>query len=90
MPSIFRRSKANQYKDNKSSGFAGIFRADSLQLRLVLFIAMSAIFFLFLKITERKIPHGLAPDSTEDTTAVSAPATPPTTRVPVLPPTRSK
>jgi hypothetical protein len=25
---------------------------------------MSAVFFLFLKMTERKIPNGLAPDTT--------------------------
>jgi len=35
-----------------------------LLLRVILFAAMSAVFFLFLKITERKIPRGLAPDST--------------------------
>jgi hypothetical protein len=90
VPSIFRRSKANQYKDNKSSGIAGIFHADSLQLRLVLFIVMSAIFFFFLKITERKIPRGLAADSTEDTTIVSTPATLPLTRAPAVPSNRSK
>jgi len=33
-------------------------------LRVIIFVAMSAIFFLFLKITERKIPHGIAPDTT--------------------------
>jgi hypothetical protein len=39
-------------------------RGDSPALRVLIFLAMSAIFFLFLKITERKIPRGLAPDST--------------------------
>ena len=36
-----------------------------MTLRLAIFVAMSLVFFLFLKITERRIPHGLVPDSTE-------------------------
>jgi hypothetical protein len=76
MAPIFRRSKARDYQDQKAGGIAGMLRADSFRLRLVLFIAMSAIFFLFLKITERRIPHGLVPDSTEDTVRVpQVPAT---------------
>ena len=39
-------------------------RSDSPALRILVFVAMSAIFFLFLKITEKKVPTGLVPDST--------------------------
>lgn len=45
-------------------------RTDSPLVRVLIFVLMSAIFFLFLKETERKIPSGLAPDTThsvEDT-----------------------
>ena len=63
---LFRRSKAFAYQD-RAPGLMGFLQADSWVLRLVLFAAMSMVFFLFLKITERKIPTGLAPDSTEDT-----------------------
>jgi hypothetical protein len=45
-------------------------RYDSTALRILIFVAMSAIFFLFLKVTSRKIPDTLAPDSTADTTQV--------------------
>lgn len=38
-------------------------------MRVIIFVAMSAIFFLFLKITERKIPNGLAPDTTLERSA---------------------
>jgi hypothetical protein len=74
LPSIFQRSKAHQYQDKKPGSIAGMLRVDSMRLRLMLFIAMSAIFFLLLKVTERKIPHGLMPDSTEDTSQVSVPS----------------
>jgi len=52
-------------------------RSDSPALRILVFVAMSAIFFLFLKITEKKVPTGLAPDSTaqqvsDDTVATHA------------------
>ena len=65
---LFRRSNVAQYKD-RAPGIAGLLRTDSPALRIVLFIAMSAVFFLFLKISSRKIPHGLAVDSTEDSVA---------------------
>ena len=61
---LFQRSKASAYQDRKS-GISALLRADSMTLRLVIFIAMSLVFFFFLKITERRIPHGLVPDSTE-------------------------
>jgi hypothetical protein len=67
---IFRRSKASDYKD-KPGGLVTMLRFDSTALRIVIFVAMSAIFFLFLKVTERKIPDTLAPDSASaDTTHV--------------------
>ncbi|MFI5201345.1 MAG: hypothetical protein ACHQNE_03050 [Candidatus Kapaibacterium sp.] len=44
-------------------------KRDSFLLRVIIFVAMSAIFFLFLKITERKIPHGIAPDTTLERSA---------------------
>ncbi len=65
---IFTRSKAADYKDVKPGGLAGLLRMDSILARLIIFAAMSAMFFFFLRITSRKIPHGLVPDSTEDTT----------------------
>ena len=74
MLSFFRRSKAHEYQDKTGGGVAGLLRADSLRLRLLLFVAMGAIFFLFLKITERKIPQGLAPDTTQDTAQVVTPS----------------
>ena len=52
---IFRRSAVSQYKD-KSGGLAGILHSDSTAVRLVVFLAMSAIFFLFL--VHREIDHG--------------------------------
>ena len=65
---IFRRSKVSDYKE-RSSGLIPMLRFDSTLLRILIFVAMSAIFFLFLKVTERKIPDTLAPDSTSaDTT----------------------
>lgn len=63
---FLRRSKISDYKD-RAPGVMGFLRADSTVLRIVLFLAMSVVFFLFLKITERKVPQGLVPDSTEDT-----------------------
>jgi hypothetical protein len=44
-------------------------RADSLVMRIVIFAAMSLVFFFFLKITEKKIPRGLVPDSTDSVPA---------------------
>ncbi|HZK75341.1 MAG TPA: hypothetical protein VFD13_00385 [Candidatus Kapabacteria bacterium] len=44
-------------------------KRDSFILRVILFVAMSALFFLFLKITERKIPQGVAPDTTYERSA---------------------
>jgi hypothetical protein len=61
---FFQRSKATAYKDRKS-GLGALLHADSMALRLAIFVAMSLVFFFFLKITERRIPHGLAPDTTE-------------------------
>jgi hypothetical protein len=61
---LFQRSKAAAYKDHKP-GLSGLLHADSFALRLAIFFAMALIFFFFLKITERRIPHGLAPDTTE-------------------------
>jgi hypothetical protein len=66
---LFNRSKAHAYKD-RVPGFVGLLQADSWILRVILFAAMSLVFFIFLKITERRIPSGLAPDSTEDTSHV--------------------
>lgn len=66
---LFRRSKAHAYQ-NRAAGIVGLLQADSWILRAVLFAAMSMVFFIFLKITERRIPTGLVPDSTEDTTHV--------------------
>jgi hypothetical protein len=66
---FFSRSKAHAYKD-RVPGFVGLMQADSWVLRVILFAAMSLVFFIFLKITERKIPTGLVPDSTEDTAHV--------------------
>ncbi|GEM_PF-2661742 len=67
---LFRRSASGKYQD-RAPGLMGFLRADSTMVRLVVFIVMSAIFFLFLKITERKIPHDLSTDSTEVDTAHS-------------------
>jgi hypothetical protein len=66
---IFRRSKVSDYTD-KPAGLVTMLRFDSTLLRIIIFAAMSAIFFLFLKVTERKIPYTLVPDSTSDTTQV--------------------
>jgi hypothetical protein len=71
---IFRNSAKIKYSD-RARGLAAMLRSDSPALRILVFVAMSAIFFLFLKITEKKVPTGLVPDSTvqqmnEDTTAV--------------------
>jgi hypothetical protein len=68
---IFRRSKVSDYKD-KPGGLVTMLRFDSTALRIVIFVAMSAIFFLFLKVTERKIPDTLAPDSAADTVHVTS------------------
>jgi hypothetical protein len=72
---IFRNSAKIKYSD-RARGFAAMMRSDSPALRVLIFVAMSAIFFLFLKITEKKVPTGLAPDSTiqqmnEDTNSSS-------------------
>ena len=67
---LFRRSKAFAYQD-RAPGLLGFLQADSWLLRVALFAAMSLVFFIFLKITERKIPTGIAPDSTEDTVHVA-------------------
>ena len=72
MPSLFRRSNAAQYKDDRN-GLAGLLRMDSTLLRVVIFLAMSAVFFILLTITSRPIPRGLVPDSTEDTTQSATP-----------------
>jgi hypothetical protein len=61
---FFQRSKASAYQAHKP-GIGALLRADSLTLRLAIFFAMALVFFFFLKITERRIPHGLAPDTTE-------------------------
>jgi hypothetical protein len=71
---MFRGSAKIKYSD-RAQGAAAVLRSDSAALRIVVFIAMSAIFFLFLKVTEKKVPTGLAPDSTaqqinEDTGSV--------------------
>jgi hypothetical protein len=66
---LFRRSKASAYQD-RAPGFVGLLQADSWVLRVALFAAMSLVFFIFLRITERKIPTGLVPDSTDDTSHV--------------------
>ncbi len=60
---MFRRSATSEYS-GRSGKLSALFRVDSLFVRLLLYLAMSAIFFLFIKITEKKIPHGIAPDST--------------------------
>jgi hypothetical protein len=60
---LFRKSAKIKYSD-RARGLAAMLRADSLALRVLIFIAMSSIFFLFLKITEKKVPTGVAPDST--------------------------
>jgi hypothetical protein len=60
---FFRNSAKIKYSD-RARGVATMLRSDSPALRILIFIAMSAIFFLFLKITEKKVPTGLAPDST--------------------------
>jgi hypothetical protein len=70
---LFRNSAKIKYSD-RARGLAAMLRSDSPALRVLIFVAMSAIFFLFLKITEKKVPTGLVPDSTvqqmnEDTTA---------------------
>lgn len=66
---MFGRSKARAYQPHSGS-FSGFLQADSVGLRVILFLAMGLVFFLFLKIAERKIPTGLVPDSTEDTSHV--------------------
>ena len=60
---IFRNSAKIKYSD-RARGLAAMLRSDSPALRILVFVAMSAIFFLFLKITEKKVPTGLVPDST--------------------------
>ncbi len=60
---MFRNSAKLKYSD-RARGLATVLRSDSAALRILIFIAMSAIFFLFLKVTEKKVPTGLAPDST--------------------------
>jgi hypothetical protein len=60
---LFRPSAREKYSD-RPRNIASMLRSDSPVLRILIFIAMSAIFFLFLKVTERKIPVGLVPDST--------------------------
>jgi hypothetical protein len=60
---MFRGSAKIKYSD-RARGLATLLRSDSAALRILIFIAMSAIFFLFLKVTEKKVPTGLVPDST--------------------------
>jgi hypothetical protein len=71
---LFRNSAKIKYTE-RARGLAALLRSDSGALRILVFIAMSAIFFLFLKVTEKKVPTGLVPDSTsqpmnEDTGSV--------------------
>jgi hypothetical protein len=71
---MFRKSAKIKYSD-RARGLAMLLRSDSGALRILIFVAMSAIFFLFLKVTEKKVPTGLVPDSTaqqmnEDTGSV--------------------
>jgi hypothetical protein len=73
---MFRNSAKIKYRE-RARGLAAMLRSDSPALRILVFVAMSAIFFLFLKITEKKVPTGLAPDSTaqqvsDDTVATHA------------------
>ena len=72
---LFNRSKAKDYQDRPTGGFSGLLRSDSFFVRLLIFAAMSAVFFFFLKITETKIPRGLAPDTTDDSGKAPATAT---------------
>jgi hypothetical protein len=44
-------------------------RADSLMMRIVIFLGMSLVFFFFLRITEKKIPRGIVPDTTDTVAA---------------------
>ncbi len=60
---MFRNSAKIKYTE-RARGVAALLRSDSGALRILVFIAMSAIFFLFLKVTEKKVPTGLVPDST--------------------------
>ncbi|MDP4198213.1 MAG: hypothetical protein Q8922_04825 [Bacteroidota bacterium] len=78
---MFRRSKAHAYQSH-ASGPMALLHADSFAIRAILFLAMSLVFFLFLKITERKIPTGLVPDSTEDTIHAAPPPHVGTRRIP--------
>jgi hypothetical protein len=63
---MFRNSAKLKYTE-RARGVATLLRSDSAALRILVFIAMSAIFFLFLKVTEKKVPTGLVPDSTSQT-----------------------
>jgi hypothetical protein len=73
---LFRNSAKLKYSD-RARGLATLFRSDSVALRILIFLAMSAIFFLFLKVTEKKVPTGLVPDSTaQQTTGDTGSATP--------------
>ncbi|MHB8392509.1 MAG: hypothetical protein ACYDBH_23490 [Acidobacteriaceae bacterium] len=63
--------------NDRSRKLGALLRADSIIVRLLIFAAMSAIFFLFVKITEKKIPSGIAPDTTYGRTIDT---TKPTTR----------
>lgn len=65
MSPLFTRSKAKDYRDRSAGGLAGVLRVDSLLTRIVLFIGMSLVFFFFLRITEKKIPRGIVPDTTD-------------------------
>ncbi len=74
---LFRNSAKIKYSDS-ARGIATLLRADSGALRIIIFVAMSAIFFLFLKVTEKKVPRGLVPDSTasqvQEDTGTTGPA----------------
>jgi hypothetical protein len=65
---LFRNSAKIKYTE-RARGLAALLRSDSGALRILVFIAMSAIFFLFLKVTEKKVPTGLVPDSTAQQTS---------------------
>jgi hypothetical protein len=69
---MFGHSASSRYRD-RANNVGVMLRTDSLLLRVIVFVAMSAIFFIFLKITERKVPHGLVPGSSyEQTTSDTA------------------
>jgi hypothetical protein len=68
LSALFSKSRANDYRDRTGGGLAGLLRGDSMLIRAAVFVAMSLIFFFFLKITEKKIPRGIVPDTTDTVT----------------------